>query len=264
MTRKLIAIDDGHGMQTPGKRTPLFPDGTYMPENDFNRAVAAKLDTILQRCGFDTLPVAPGDADVPLKTRTDLANNTIRNKYNRKADFYISIHANAGGGTWETGGRGIESIHYPGAAGSAAKAKIIQKWLVKGTKLPDRGVKAMDLHVCRETDMDAVLVECGFMDNREEAQLLKSDAYRTECAEELAQAICEIYGTAYVKPPTEQPQPGSDNTCKIEVQTGASRATFDGMLQDGKSYAPVRAILEALGYQVGWDANTKTVTAVKK
>ena len=38
---KLIAIDDGHGMTTAGKRTPLFP-GTkrFMHENEFNRAVA--------------------------------------------------------------------------------------------------------------------------------------------------------------------------------------------------------------------------------
>ena len=28
-----VAVDDGHGMKTAGKRTPLFPDGSYMPEN---------------------------------------------------------------------------------------------------------------------------------------------------------------------------------------------------------------------------------------
>ena len=35
-----VAVDDGHGMKTAGKRTPLFPDGSYMPENAYNRAVA--------------------------------------------------------------------------------------------------------------------------------------------------------------------------------------------------------------------------------
>lgn len=45
--------------------------------------------------------------------------------------------------------------------------------------------------------MPAVLVECGFMDNLEEAILLKSDDYRKECARELTQAICEIYNIKY-------------------------------------------------------------------
>ena len=38
-----VAVDDGHGMKTAGKRTPLFPDGSYMPENAYNRAVASYL-----------------------------------------------------------------------------------------------------------------------------------------------------------------------------------------------------------------------------
>ena len=37
---KLIAVDAGHGMNTAGKRTPMFSDGTIMKENEFNRATA--------------------------------------------------------------------------------------------------------------------------------------------------------------------------------------------------------------------------------
>ena len=36
----LIAIDAGHGMDTAGKRTPAFEDGTIMKENEFNEATA--------------------------------------------------------------------------------------------------------------------------------------------------------------------------------------------------------------------------------
>ena len=36
-----IAIDDGHGMETAGKRTPAFSDGSVMRENEFNRAVVS-------------------------------------------------------------------------------------------------------------------------------------------------------------------------------------------------------------------------------
>ncbi len=47
-----IALDDGHGMETAGKRTPKFNDGTFMRENEFNRAVVNYLNVELKRCGF--------------------------------------------------------------------------------------------------------------------------------------------------------------------------------------------------------------------
>ena len=40
---KLIAVDAGHGMNTAGKRTPMFSDGTIMKENEFNKGVIQKI-----------------------------------------------------------------------------------------------------------------------------------------------------------------------------------------------------------------------------
>ncbi|WP_373233318.1 N-acetylmuramoyl-L-alanine amidase [Cohnella sp.] len=116
MTQKLIALDDGHGMETAGKRTPALPDGTVMRENEFNRRVVALLDVQLQRCGFRTLLVAPTDVDTTLRTRTDAANKA-------KADLYISVHANAFGAGGFNTERGIESFHYRSSAASEHAAK---------------------------------------------------------------------------------------------------------------------------------------------
>ncbi|MDQ0110784.1 N-acetylmuramoyl-L-alanine amidase family protein [Paenibacillus harenae] len=198
---KLIAVDDGHGLETPGKRTPSFPDGMVMKENEFNRVVAAYLDAHLKRCGFRTLLVAPGDTDIPLNNRTTAANNA-------KADFYISIHANAYGAGWN-GARGIETYYYPGSTAGKQAADIIHAQLVKGTPMPNRGVKEANFHVLRETTMPAVLVELGFMTNREDAELLRSGAYRAECAEELAKGICQVFGVPYI-PVSVVPDPIPD------------------------------------------------------
>lgn len=199
MIDKIIALDDGHGMETQGKRTPVFEDGSFMKENEFNRAVVKYLDDELKRCGFKTLLVAECDTDIPLQTRTNLANNIITNKYNRQADLYISVHANACTGNWGNWG-GIETYIYTYTDSVTEEiANIIHKNLIKGTPLKDRGVKRGNFHVLRETAMPAVLVECGFMDNREEAKLLMSEKYRKECATEIAQAICEVYGVDYIK-----------------------------------------------------------------
>lgn len=206
---RLIAIDDGHGMLTAGKRTPIFPDGTrspetgknFMHENEFNRAVKRYLKVELERCGFRTILVAPTDADTPLSTRVAVANNA-------KADLYISIHANANTSQWGSWG-GTETYTYGLSGESYRIGRIIHKHLMKGTPLRDRGVKDGSwLYVIKNTRMPAVLVECAFMDNLAEAKLLLSDAFRRECAREIAMGICEAYGVAY-KPENSNPTPSN-------------------------------------------------------
>ena len=198
---KLIAIDDGHGMTTAGKRTPIFPPGSemagrFMHENEFNRVVAEYLKANLERCGFRTLMVAPGDTDVPLQARTDAANKA-------NADFYISVHANALTGVWGVQ-EGVSTYHYPGSEKGHTAAVIIQRQLAKGTKQKDRGVLEAEFYVLKYTKMPAVLCECAFMDNLREATLLISDAFRRECAEEIAKGTCEYFGVQYVPEQTDE------------------------------------------------------------
>ncbi|WP_187434568.1 N-acetylmuramoyl-L-alanine amidase [Paenibacillus methanolicus] len=240
---KLVAICDGHGMETPGKRTPAFADGAVMKENEFNRAVAAKLDAHLKRCGFRTLLVAPADADTPLQARTDAANKA-------KADLYISIHANAAGEAWGSA-RGIETFHYPTSAASKRVAEVLHRHLIAGTQLPNRGVKTADYHVLRETNMPAVLVEAGFMTNQDDARLLLSESYRNECAEELARGICEYFGVAFKREETKPSLPSGSVIARGKI--------VESKQIDGVTYVAARAISEAFGATLSWDAKTNIV-----
>lgn len=66
------------------------------------------------------------------------------------------------------------------------------------TKRKDRGIKkSSDLYVLRYTNMIAVLVECGFLTNLEEATLLRSENYRKKCAEAICKGICKYYNVSY-------------------------------------------------------------------
>lgn len=197
---KLIALDDGHGMNTSGKRTPHIDSlGRYIPENEFNRAVVKYLNEELKRCGFKTLLTAPTDADTPLATRVNLANNA-------KADLFISIHYNAFDGTF--GGRNPEgfSAHIDPSRGKSEEfAKIALKYLASGTKQVNRGVVTQQLYVTANTRMPAVLFELGFMDNPREALLMVNQAFQKEVAVELAKAVCEFYGVNYKAPAPAKP-----------------------------------------------------------
>ena len=202
---KLIAIDDGHGMETSGKRTPILPDGlksetgNFMHENEFNRAVAKYLKVELERCGFRTVMVAPTDTDTSLATRVATANNS-------KADFYVSIHANANTGSFGTWG-GTETFAWSSGE-SLRVGKIVHKHVMGGTSLRDRGVKNGDwLYVLKNTNMPAILIEAAYMDNLNEAKLLLSDAFRRETAREVAQGLCEAYGVPYKAETVVTPTP---------------------------------------------------------
>lgn len=202
---KLIALSDGHGVDTAGKRTPTLPNGqksetgkVYMNENLFNRAVVKYLDAELKRNGFKTLLVAPTDADTPLATRTALAD-----KHN--VDLYVSVHANANTGKWGSWG-GIETYTW-GSGESLRIGKLIHAELIKGSPLKDRGVKeGKHLYEIRVPKAPSVLVECGFMDSTNDYKYLLSDAYRKETAIEIAKGICKAYGVAYKAQPTQTTQ----------------------------------------------------------
>ena len=220
MAKKKVMIDDGHGTNTPGKRTP---DGYQ--ENKFNKAVVNFLDTHLKRCGFETSLAAPGDTDASLKARTDKANKW-------GADAFVSVHYNALKDYWRDGEGGIETFHYPRSKTGKDLATCIHKQLVKGTKLKDRGVKSGNLHVLRETKMPAALPECGFMDIKKEAELMKSTAYQKECAEEIAKGICDFFNMNYVPEKKETPKPAAKpvETKKPAATTnkGLNRVVVDG------------------------------------
>ncbi len=190
----LIAIDDGHGKETAGKRTPAFPNGSVMKENEFNEKTALYLEQELKRCGFEVLMVAPEKKDIPLKTRVQRANEG-------NADAYISIHANASGTGWN-GANGIETwVYREVSKGSRSYlfAQTIHQALIGATGRKDRGIKKSDdFYVLKNTKMQAVLLECGFMTNREEAELLTDDKYRKTCAAAICRGVCRFYGIEYL------------------------------------------------------------------
>ena len=196
--QKLIALDNGHGIKTPGKRTPRWTDGTvsiytkrdYMHEWEFNRGVVKRLKIELERNGFKVLEVSPTEVDTSIVRRCRLANA-------HHADIFVSVHANALSSVWNEKVGGIETLT-SGKGESLALGKILQKHMVWASGLKDRGLKDGSwLGVVKGTHMPAVLVECGFMDNPAEAKMLNMAEYRQQMAVALCKGICEYYNVVY-------------------------------------------------------------------
>lgn len=240
----LIALDDGHGMNTSGKRTPPLTEDLYIDgklvrkkgevikENEFNRAVVKYLAEALKRCGFDVLLVAPTDEDTPLATRVSRANNA-------NADAYVSKHYNALGSIWQTKAKGLVTIiHYNHQSKTKVLANNVHEELWKlhsdhnctnyGVRT-DTDISGYSLYVLRNTKMPAILTESGFMDNMTEVVDMLDTNFQQADAEATCKGICKTFGVTYVKPNEEEP------TCKekdVEVNTNIKyvRVIYDGLL----------------------------------
>jgi N-acetylmuramoyl-L-alanine amidase len=221
-----LVINAGHSKETPGKRTP---DGT-MREYDFNSAVAKQVRDNLEE--YENVQVFfphSDKMDVPLHERTDYANDEV------KADAYISIHANAFSGVWNSA-NGIETFIHPNAGEDTKQlAKLIHTELIEMTKRKDRGVKTADFHELRETDMPAVLVECGFMTNLVESKLLKTVSYRLLCARAITEGLVTYFRLKKKKAGT-----GTRKFHRVQV----------GAFQDKENAEKLAKQLNSLGFPV--------------
>lgn len=213
---RIIVLDPGHG----GKETgAVGPSGTT--EAELALQVARSLKQRLER----RLPLKKvimtreGDVDLPLDSRTAIANQN-------KADLFISLHFNSSfgagahgaetyflsreasdqlagevataenrsGGAAEDPEFGLQLILWDLAqshhlAASQRFANLVQAELNQALGMRDRGVKQAPFRVLMGATMPAVLVELGFLSNREEEAKLQNPTYIAELVDALFRAV---------------------------------------------------------------------------
>ena len=87
-----ILIDNGHGSNTPGKRSP---DGRFL-EYKYTREIATAVVQHLQYRGYDAQLLTPEEYDVSLRARVERVNTWCR-QLGRRNVCLVSIHTNAAG-----------------------------------------------------------------------------------------------------------------------------------------------------------------------
>lgn len=182
MATKVIALDAGHGLNTPGKQTP---DG--IKEWTLNDKVRDKIVDMLK--DYDVKFIFP-DNNEGVRDEGNVERRTMYVNY--KADAAVSIHHNAYKGTWCTA-TGVEVYtdrNYTSADNKLAN--LIYAKLPGYTGLKGRGVKRANFTVIYENAVPAVLVEGGFMDNRKDYAVITSDDGQTAYAKAVAEALIEF------------------------------------------------------------------------
>ena len=177
----IVLIDNGHGVNTPGKRSP---DGKIL-EYKYTREVAALLEQKLKEKGITAIRIVTEENDVPLAQRVSRVN-TICKEFGSKNCCVISIHLDAcppNDGKWHSA-RGFSVRVAKNASSNSKKlAKCIYEQAEKSNLKGNRSVPAekywvQNLAICRDTNCAAVLTENLFQDNKDDVAFLLSDEGR--------------------------------------------------------------------------------------
>ena len=126
------------------------------------------------------------DQKAELQARIDFAKSN-------KADLYISIHHDA----FED--RNVEGVttHYAPSKSSShvTLAKSIQKGIFEqNVDTRDRGVKASDYMVLRESSIPAVLLELGFTSNEKDERRMNSAEFQDKSKKGIVDGILNYFG----------------------------------------------------------------------
>lgn len=178
-----ILIDPGHGIDTPGKRSP---DGLFL-EYLWNRQVADLILEGLVSAGVDASLVVTETNDVTLRNRVNRVN-TICNRVGASNVLLVSIHANAAGnGSAWMNARGWSCYTSKGKTKSDQVAECLYDAFEE--EFQDRKIRKdmsdgdrdweENFYVLQRSKCPAVLLENFFYDNREEcAWMLQEETKR--------------------------------------------------------------------------------------
>lgn len=185
--QKVIVVDAGHGGRDPGTRY-----GKTL-EKDLNLEIAKTLEKELLKQGAIVYMIRDEDEDLSnssdyRKKRADLRRrvNFIEEK---KSDLYLSIHLN-----W------YKDYYYGGAEilynGINKNNKVLAtnlKESLTANNIKTRDLKTTNLYMYRNTNVVGVLVECGFLSNKNDRYLLKTKWYQEKFSKAIVEGVIKYF-----------------------------------------------------------------------
>ena len=172
-----IMLDPGHG----GKKTGASYYGLH--EKDVVLDIALKVHDRFINDSVWIVLTRMSDVNVSLKNRCIMANALT-------ASYFISLHCNA---CRKHTARGAEIFYYKGSKRGRKLAELFEPYVRRFLDQPFRGIKESDrLYVLKHTEMPAILVEIGFIDDKMTNELLRKVEIRQHIADLIADGLNEL------------------------------------------------------------------------
>lgn len=181
---KIVFLNPGHGGSDPGAVANSFK------EKDLNLTIALSCRDVLKNHNVKVIMGRDKDVDRTSSEITELCNSS-------GAALAVDVHNNAGKGD------GAEVYYYSGGGVSKELAEAILAE-IKNLGQNSRGAKTRVssdgseyYYFIRETVPPAVIVECAFVDNREDMEILDTTAEQKQMGVAIAKGILKILGVKY-------------------------------------------------------------------
>lgn len=192
--KPIVLLDNGHGKETAGKRSPIWSDGSQLFEWEFNRDIVRRIAEKLQADGVPYRILVPEENDISLSERVKRANEIA--KENNGKVYVLSVHANAGGGT------GWEVYTSPGETKADAIATVFAEeaqrvfvpdgWRMRFDYADGDPDKESAFYILKHTSCPAIVTENFFMDTEKDCRFIMSDDGREQIADMHVAAIKRV------------------------------------------------------------------------
>ncbi len=183
-SKRVIVVDPGHGGKDPGT---IGFSGNY--EKEVNLEISKKLKKKLKSNGYKVILTRDSDEYVDNLLRAKTANK-------KRARVFISIHCNSMENNSSVDG--IQVLYYPnrestiGDLNNNELAQIMMNSMVNGTGAKDKGIiERKNLIVLNQTKMPAIIIECGFLSNKNEEKLLLTEDYQNKIVDSIIDGLEE-------------------------------------------------------------------------
>ena len=220
-----LALDAGHGFNTPGRRCLKQYDPEEHREWWLNDRVCRYIqEAAKQYKGVEILRVddTAGKTDAPLSERCRKANMW-------GASLYYSVHHNAG----INGGRGggVTAYSYQQGTKGAQWRDAFYQAIAEATGLKGNRATpktAANFYVLRETEMPAVLIEHGFMDSPSDIPVIITEDFAKKAGYAVMSVIAARAGLQ--KAEAEVPKP-ADGYYRVQVGAFKNKAYAQELLE---------------------------------
>ena len=186
LSGKVIVVDPGHGFKDPGTSYGKI----Y--EKDINLDISLALEKTLSRLGASVILTRDGDYDLSLpnasyRKKSDF-DNRIKKINESKADLYLSIHLNY---LSNSSYYGPQVFYDKENEKLAEKIQSAMNERLKG----DREIKKIpsDTYMYDKLEISGVLIECGFLSNGQERNLLITEEYQQKVADSISLGIIKYF-----------------------------------------------------------------------
>jgi N-acetylmuramoyl-L-alanine amidase len=184
-----IVLDAGHGANDPGK---VGVNGAL--EKDINLAITLKLAAMLENKGYEVVLTRDSDeilasADAVNQKREDMVGR-VKVIEDAAPVFAISIHQNSFS---NSAVYGPQVFYYSESQQGKAIAAALQENLdnILKPESPRMTKANSEYYLLKKTPTPTVIVECGFLSNEQEAELLVDELYQAKVARAIYFGVCQ-------------------------------------------------------------------------